>query len=159
MLRRSVLRWASAADVAAAIRDKAREKGPKIAARGDTKLSKLRTIQQALERDRDAFEASKPFSLVESIKEFPWKSFIVFMIVWTWFGYYVIPTFRGLNPDGTMSPETTEYDQRRKLELLSSERRRLLIRKRELRERKEELLAEEARKAASPGGAEPNSSS
>jgi hypothetical protein len=107
--------------------------------RSDAKLSKLRHIEAALDRDRQSFADEQPFSLVESLKTFPWKFFISFMMLWTYLGWYVIPAFKGINPDGTVTAASEEATARRKLEALMAERRLLLARRKELAQKKAEL--------------------
>jgi hypothetical protein len=150
-MRRGLVRWSplDTAEVAASATKKSvllKGRGTQGPARSDSKLSKLRNIQSALDRDRTAFEAQKPFSLVESLKTFPWKLFASFMMVWTYAGWYVIPAFKGLNPDGTMTETTEETAARRQLHFKVKERRKLLERRRDLADQKALIEQDEERK-------------
>jgi hypothetical protein len=118
-------------------------RGGGVPRRSDAKLSKLHTIRSALERDRNAFESMKPFSLKESVKEFPWKFFFSFMGLWTLAGYSIIPAFKGLNADGTVTASSEEAAQRRQLSFLAKQRRRLLERKRDIADERVRLEMEE----------------
>uniref|UniRef100_A0A6U4WMK3 Uncharacterized protein n=1 Tax=Neobodo designis TaxID=312471 RepID=A0A6U4WMK3_NEODS len=105
----------------------------------DAKMSKLKNIEAALQQDRQAYEDEKPFSLIESLKTFPWKFFVSFMMLWTYAGWHLIPSVKGVNPDGSATPASEEAVTRRKLEALMSERRLLHARRKELAAKKAEL--------------------
>eukprot|EP00796_Vickermania_ingenoplastis_P003595 gene3595-2536_t len=71
-------------------------------ARGNSSLGKQRfTFQEALQKDREhiaILKASSWSRRLDSLREYPWKSFIVFMVVWSYLGLYVIPYVKGI-PD------------------------------------------------------------
>lgn len=74
-------------------------------ARSSSKHGKARfDFQDALRKDRDRIERLKGATWkhrLESLKVYPWKFFIAFMVGWSYLGLYVVPYVKDAQPHST----------------------------------------------------------
>lgn len=59
-------------------------------------------MKEAILRDRERIERNKTLpwrERLDQLKVYPWKTFICFMICWSWLGTYAVPYLKGFNRD------------------------------------------------------------
>lgn len=107
-----MFRWRCSLGVGASVRSHGapvRTRRPQVSAplRSERKSSKERfDLHEALRRDRERIEANRSAPWRErwnQLKVYPWKTFIVFMTVWSYAGMYAVPYFKGVRSDGSPS--------------------------------------------------------
>lgn len=72
---------------------------PSSHATGDCRDGKPRfDLRNALRRDRERVLQNRTLPWRERLEEwkaYPWKAFLLFMVLWTWLGTYVVPYMKG----------------------------------------------------------------
>lgn len=79
---------------------------PSVHARGSIKYSKARfDLDEVLRKDRERIELLRSSgwrARLGSLKVYPWKFFIAFMICWSFLGLRVVPYIKNIRAEGVL---------------------------------------------------------